>query len=159
MLESQKNYYEDIDVGFHYETPSITVSEHHVLSFAGLSGDFSQVHVDEDFANKMGFNGRLAHGLLGLALVDGLKNRSLIHFHVVAALNWNWRFSGPIYIGDQLKAQLTILDKRLTSKGNRGIITLDIKAVNQHGTIVQEGVNQIMVLCRHLADRATIKGK
>jgi len=151
MLESQKNYYEDIDLGYCYETPSITVSEHHVLSFAGLSGDFTQVHVDEEFAKEMGFQGRLAHGLLGLALIDGLKNRSLVHFHVVAALNWNWRFSGPLYIGDQLKARLTIAEKRLTSKGNRGIITLDIKGLNQHGATVQEGVNQIMVLCRPTA--------
>jgi len=148
MRLSEKNYFEDIDVGFAYDTPAITIGEHHVLSFAGLTGDFTQVHVDEEFAKEMGFRGRLAHGLLGLSLIDALKNRCLVSFHVVAALNWNWRFAGPLFIGDQLKAQLQITDKRLTSKGNRGIITLDIRATNQHSEVVQQGTNQIMVLCR-----------
>jgi 3-hydroxybutyryl-CoA dehydratase len=152
MLLSEKNYYEDIDEGYVYDTPAITIGEHHVLTFAGLTGDFTQVHVDEEFAKEMGFKGRLAHGLLGLSIIDALKNRCLVSYHVVAALNWSWKFGGPLYIGDQLKAQLTVSGKRLTNKGNRGIITLDIRATNQNGEVVQEGTNQIMVLCRPTAE-------
>lgn len=148
MKLSEKNYYEDLEVGFEYETPAITVSEAHVLGFAGLTGDFADVHVDETFAHEMGFKGRLAHGILGLGLIDALKNRCLVSFHVVAALNWQWRFAGPLYIGDRLRARLVISEKRLTKKGGRGIITLGIKGINQNDEIVQEGVNQIMVLCR-----------
>lgn len=148
MKLSEKNYFEDLEAGFEYETPAITVSEAHVLGFAGLTGDFADVHVDEAFAKDMGFKGRLAHGILGLGLIDALKNRCLVAFHVVAALNWQWRFVGPLYIGDQLKARLVIADKRLTSKKTRGIITLTIQGLNQNGDIVQEGTNQIMVLCR-----------
>jgi len=51
-------------------------------------------------------------------------------------------------VGDRIHARLVIADKRLTSKGNRGIVTLDIKGINQNGEVVQEGTNQIMVLCR-----------
>ena len=148
MKLSEKNYYEDLEVGFSYETPGITVGETHILGFAGLTGDFTQVHVDEEFAQEMGFKGRLAHGILVLGLIDALKNRCLVNFHVVAALNWNWRFSGAAYVGDRIHARLVIVDKRLTSKGNRGIVTLDIKGINQNGEVVQEGTNQIMVLCR-----------
>lgn len=148
MHLSKRNYYEDLEIGFAYETPAITVSEHHILGFAGLTGDFADVHVDEHFASEMGFKGRLAHGLLVLGLIDGLKNRALVNFHVVAALNWNWRFTGPIYVGDRLRARLTIAEKRLTSKGNRGIVTLEIEGLNQDEEIVQSGTNQIMVMCR-----------
>jgi len=148
MLLSEKNYFEDIEAGYTYTTPAITIGEHHILTFAGLTGDFTPVHVDEEFAREMGFRGRLAHGLLGLSMIDALKNRCLVSFHVVAALNWTWRFTGPLFIGDQLQARLRISDKRLTSKSNRGIITLDIRATNQHDDVVQEGTNQIMVLCR-----------
>jgi acyl dehydratase len=148
MKLSDKNYYEDLDIGFEYETPAITVGEAHVLGFAGLTGDFADVHVDEAFAREMGFKGRLAHGILGLGLIDALKNRCLVGFHVVAALNWQWRFVGPLYIGDRLRARLTISEKRLTSRKGRGIITLAIKGVNQNDETVQEGTNQIMVLCR-----------
>ncbi|MCA0423423.1 MAG: MaoC family dehydratase [Proteobacteria bacterium] len=148
MKLSEKNFYEDLEVGYSYETPAITVGEAHILGFAGLTGDFADVHVDETFAQEMGFRGRIAHGILGLGLIDALKNRCLVGFHVVAALNWNWRFAGPLYIGDRLGARLTILDKRLTRKGDRGIVTLEIKGINQNGEVVQEGQNQIMVLCR-----------
>lgn len=148
MKLSEKNYYEDLEEGFSYETPAITVSESHVLGFAGLTGDFADVHVDEDFAREMGFKGRLAHGILVLGLIDALKNRCIVNFHVVAALNWNWRFNGPIYIGDRLRARLTIADKRLTKKGTRGIVTLNIEGINQDEDVVQYGTNQIMVMCR-----------
>ena len=148
MRLSEKNYFEDLDVGYSYETPAVTVAESHILGFAGLTGDFADVHVDETFAHQMGFKGRIAHGILGLGLIDALKNRCLVSFHVVAALNWNWRFVGPLYIGDSLRAHLSIKDKRLTSKGTRGIITLQIEGRNQDGAVVQEGTNQIMVLCR-----------
>ena len=148
MKFSDKNYFEDLEVYFTYETPAITVSEAHILGFAGLTGDFTDVHVDETFAQEMGFKSRLAHGILVLGLIDALKNRCLVSFHVVAALNWNWQFSDPIYIGDRLRAKLTIKDKRLTSKGNRGIVTLGIQGINQDEKVVQEGTNQIMVLTR-----------
>lgn len=148
MKLSERNYYEDLDVGYSYETPAITVSEHHVLGFAGLTGDFADVHVDEQFALEMGFKGRLAHGILVLGLIDALKNRCIVNFHVVAALNWNWRFAGPVYVGDRLRARLTIAEKRLTKAGNRGIVTLNIEGINQNEETIQYGTNQIMVMCR-----------
>lgn len=151
MIVNQKNYFEDVDVGYSYESPSITVSEAHVLGFAGLTGDFTQVHVDEAFAREMGFRGRLAHGILGLGLIDALKNRCLVDYHVVAALGWEWRFAGALYVGDQLKARLRVADKRPTSNGGRGIITIDIQGINGSGEVVQEGSTKIMVLCRPAA--------
>ncbi|WP_459615367.1 MaoC family dehydratase [Bordetella sp. 2513F-2] len=151
MKLAELNYFEDLQVGDAWTTPAITITEGHIGAFAGLTGDFSDLHVDEDFAHGMGFPGRVAHGLLGLGLIDGLKNRSGVRFAVVAALNWNWRFSGPLYIGDRLHAELEIAALRRTSRGDRGIVTLHIAGRNQHGQAVQEGENQIMVLCREPA--------
>jgi acyl dehydratase len=142
------SYFEDLDIGASWETPGITVTESHITTFAGLTGDFADLHVDEAFATGMGFQGRVAHGILGLGLIDGLKNRSGIRFAVVAALNWNWRFSAPLYIGDRLHARLQIVEKRLTRRGDRGIVTLAIQGLKQDGTVVQEGRNELMVLCR-----------
>ena len=77
------NDYEDIAVGLEYETPGITIGEHHVLGFAGLTGDFYELHVDDDYARSIGFPGRVAHGLLGLALADGLKNRASVRLAAI----------------------------------------------------------------------------
>ena len=67
-------YYDDIGVGDHFETGGVTVTDAHVVAFAGLAGDLFDVHMDDAFARESGFPGRIAHGLLVLSLVDGLKN-------------------------------------------------------------------------------------
>lgn len=148
MNQTPLTYYEDLTIGASWETPAITITESQIGMFAGLTGDFADLHVDEQFARDMGFDGRVAHGILGLGLIDGLKNRSGVRLAVVAALNWNWRFSAPLYIGDRLRARLVIEDKRMTRRGDRGILTLGITGLKQDGTVVQQGQNQLMVLCR-----------
>ncbi|QGZ65592.1 MaoC family dehydratase [Paraburkholderia acidisoli] len=146
MHSTTLNKFGDLKEGDTFRTPGITVSESQILAFAGLTGDFMPHHTDEQFAKDLGFRGRLAHGLLVLGLVDGLKNRSMVQFDVVAALNWDaWRFVGPVFAGDRIDAEITIAERRLTRSGTRGIVTLDIKVRNQHGEIVQEGRNQLML--------------
>lgn len=138
-------HYEDVSVGLQFATGGIDVTESHVVQFAGLSGDFFDVHMDDAFARELGFPRRVAHGILGLALIDGLKNRAGQRFAGVASLRWDWNFRGPLFIGDRLSARVEVTDKRLTTKGDRGILTLQITATNQDGTVVQEGTNLLLV--------------
>jgi 3-hydroxybutyryl-CoA dehydratase len=146
MKKTVLNKFNDVEIGDTFDTPGITIAESHVLGFAGLTGDFMPHHVDETFARELKFKGRIAHGLLVLSLVDGLKNRALVQFDVVAALNWeNWRFVKPVSIGDRINARIEIANKRLTRSGERGIITLRIEVCNQDGEVVQDGCNQIML--------------
>lgn len=137
--------YEAIEVGLAYDTPGITVSEHHVLGFAGLTGDFYELHVDDDYARSIGYPGRVAHGLLGLALADGLKNRAATRLRAIVSLGWRWRFTAPLLIGDRVSARITVIAKRETRKPDRGIVTLALTLSNQRGEVVQEGENDLMV--------------
>ena len=141
-------FYEDAPVGLSFDTEGMVVTESHVVEFAGLSGDFFALHMDDDFARSLGFKGRVAHGLLGLILVDGLKNRAAQRFHAVASLSWQWNFRKPLYPGDRIHGHLTVVDKRLTSRGDRGILTLAIKLRNGKGEVRQEGTNVLMVRTR-----------
>jgi len=135
----------DIRTGDIVETPGLVVTESHIVAFAGLSGDFFELHMDDDFAREHGFKARVAHGLLGLALVDGLKNRAETRFAAIASLEWQYRFVAPIYAGDRIHAQIEVLDTRTTSDGQRGVVRLGIRVLNQHGVRVQEGVNTLLV--------------
>lgn len=137
--------YEEIDVGLEYETPGITVAEHHVLGFAGLTGDFYALHVDDDYARAIGYPGRVAHGLLGLALADGLKNRAAVRLAAIVSLGWRWKFTGPILIGDRVGARIRVVAKRETKKPDRGIVTIEVTLTNQRGETVQQGENDMMV--------------
>lgn len=137
--------YQDIEVGLAYDTPGITVGEHHVLGFAGLTGDFYDLHVDDDYARSIGYPARVAHGLLGLALADGLKNRAAVRLAAIVSLGWRWKFTGPILIGDRIGARIRVVGKRETRKPDRGIVTIEVTLSNQRGEVVQQGENDMMV--------------
>ncbi len=137
--------YEQIEPGLAFDTGGITVGEAHILAFAGLTGDFFDIHMDEGYARELGYSGRVAHGLLGLALTDGLKNRAPVRFAAIVSLNWRWSFSGPILIGDRIAARITVLAKRLTKNPARGIVTLGFELRNQKNEVVQKGENDLMV--------------
>ena len=141
-------WFEDTAVGERFATGGIVVTETHVMNFAGLTGDFFDLHVDDEFARRLGFPGRVAHGILGLAIVDGLKNRAETRFRAVASLGWNWKFTRPILIGDRIHAEIEISGKRETRRADRGILVLSFQVKNQRGEVVQEGTNELMVLRR-----------
>lgn len=141
-------WYEDVEPGERFATGGIVVTESHVMGFAGLTGDFFDLHVDEEFARSLGFPGRVAHGILGLAIVDGLKNRAETRFRAVASLGWNWKFTRPILIGDRIHAEIEVQSKRETRRADRGILVLAFKVKNQKDEVVHEGTNDLMVLRR-----------
>lgn len=141
-------WYEDVEPGERFATGGIVVTESHVMGFAGLTGDFFDLHVDEEFARSLGFPGRVAHGILGLAIVDGLKNRAETRFRAVASLGWNWKFTRPILIGDRIHAEIEVQSKRETRRADRGILVLAFKVKNQKDEVVQEGTNDLMMLRR-----------
>lgn len=137
--------YDDVAPGDWYETSGVTVTEAHVVGFAGISGDLFDVHMDEDFAREAGFPGRIAHGLLGLSLADGLKTRCNVRLRGIATLNWNWSFRGPLLIGDRMSVRIAIAAARPTKRPDRGIVTLAMKVLKQTGEVVQEGESMLMM--------------
>ena len=141
-----KRYFEEIEIGETIETPGVTITDWHVMQFAGVSMDFFELHTNDEFAKQTDFGRRVAHGLLGLAVTDGLKNRSDFHIYAMASLHWSWDFRGPIFVGDTVTACLRVAEKRESrSKSDRGIVTLDLELRNQRGEIVQAGQNRLMV--------------
>lgn len=121
------------------------VTEEMIDQFAQLTGDYFEIHMDTNAAQKHGFPGRVAHGLLILALVDGLKNQTAAQFKALASLGWEWNFRAPVLAGDEIEAQLEVRAKRATSNPEKGILTLAFIVKNQKGQCVQEGSNKLMV--------------
>lgn len=137
--------FEELEVGDHFGTSRIMVTESHVVGFAGLSGDLFDIHMDDAFAQAHGFPGRLAHGLLGLAMADGLKNRAPVRIAGIASLGWNWRFRRPILIGDSIRARITVTARKPHRNPERGVLTLGFVVSNQDDIVVQEG--ETFLLC------------
>jgi acyl dehydratase len=141
-------WYEDFKIGEERLSPGRTITETDVVNFAGLTGDFSQVHTDEEFCKKTEFGTRIAHGLLGLGIAQGLSWRTnYTQGTGVASLQWDkWKFIRPIMIGDTLRARWRPIAKRESrNKPGMGIITEFVELVNQRGEVVQSGEHITMV--------------
>jgi acyl dehydratase len=142
-------YFEELTPGETHESPGITITDWHVMQFSGVSMDFFELHTNDEFARQTQFGQRVAHGLLGLAVTDGLKNRSTFQSRAIASLHWSWDFVGPIFIGDTVHVKLRVGEMRESkSKPDRGVVTLELELLNQRGEVVQKGRNRLMVLRR-----------
>ena len=117
--------------------------------YADVSGDHTPLHVDEEYARKSHLGERVAHGLYGLAVADGLKCQSEYRFLPGMSLGWTWDFLLPIRIGDLLHVKFRISGKRASkSKPGWGIVIIPCELVNQNGEVVQRGEHKLMVLRR-----------
>ena len=134
-------YYEDLTEGQTFTSPARTVTETDLVSFAMLSGDWNPIHTNEEFAGSTDYGKRVVHGMFGLSMMTGLLDRTgLFEGSVVAMLGIrDWRFKAPIFVGDTLHFEMEIVSKRLTSKGDRGIVDRKFGLINQRGEVVQEG--------------------
>ncbi len=77
-------------------------SKARINAYAELTGDYTPVHIDEDYARTTPFGTRVAQGLCGLSIADGLKTRSEYRFLPGMSLGWTWDFLLPIKINDSL---------------------------------------------------------
>lgn len=136
----------DLNPGDRIETAHATVAGAAIDRFAELSGDCFALHLSDDAARELGFPRRVAHGLLVLSLIDGLKNQSPAQLRAVASLGWDVRFRAPVLVEDSLQAVFTVASKKPARDGRRGIVVLSVQARNQDGIIVQEGSTTLMML-------------
>ena len=133
-------YFEEFVLDRPVTTRGRTVGEGDITTFAGLSGDFNPLHVDEEFCAGTQFGGRIAHGPLTLSMAIGLMSQqNMIDGTAMALLNLNWDFSGPVKIGDTIHAVVTPVARKATSKPDRGVVTLRFEVVNQRRETVQIG--------------------
>ncbi|RJF86325.1 dehydratase [Oleomonas cavernae] len=141
-------WFEDFEIGMVMESPGRTITEADILNFAGLTGDFTPIHLDDTFARASIYGERIAHGLMGLVFAQGLISLSAHLWDAgVASLSWkNWEFKEPLRLGDTVRARWTLTDKRESrSRPGLGIITEFVELVNQHGSTVQHGDHVTLV--------------
>ncbi len=136
--------FETLLPGDHFDTDTTLITPAAIRAFADLTGDGFEIHLSDSGAQAHGFAGQVAHGLLVLALVEGLKSSAPVQFGGFAALGWDWQFTLPVLAGDSIRARVTVLNRRAAGPQS-GLLTLDLQVFNQNNQCVQKGQTRVMV--------------
>jgi acyl dehydratase len=123
---------------------ALVVTADHILRFADLTGDRFEIHMSDAAAQSHGFARQVAHGLLVLSLIDGLKNQAAAQFNARASKGWEWRFRRPVLAGDTIHARLEVADIQRARKDDQATLVLAFRITNQDGELVQSGTNQLL---------------
>jgi len=146
QFTTPEKYWDDAAVGDSCKSPTYTVTAERIDAYAELTGDFTPVHVDEEYARNSHFGQRVAHGLMGLSVADGLKTQCEYRFLPGMSLGWTWDFALPIYIGDVLHIEFSVGSMRASkSKPDWGIVVLPTRLFNQKGQVLQQGEHRLMI--------------
>ena len=140
MTEKCLEYtFDEIDIGLTKEF-QITITESMVNNFANISGDFSPIHIDEEYAKSTSFGKRVAHGMLlasFLSRVDGmyLPGKHALYF------SQNLEFHNPCFINDKIKISSIVVDKSESTK----ILKIESKITNQNDKLLLHGIGKVIV--------------
>jgi 3-hydroxybutyryl-CoA dehydratase len=143
-------YFEEFETGWVVRTPGRTITEADIVHFAGLSGDFNQIHVDAAFSEKSLFGKRVAHGLLVLSIASGLAVQTgLMEGTVIAFREINeWKFLKPVFIGDTVHAELEVGATKELRRIGGGSVSLEVRVKNQAEEIVMKGMWTVLIASR-----------
>ncbi len=130
--------YKDIQIG-DIAFFSKTITDSDIFQFAGLTGDFNPIHIDNEYAKETPFKERIAHGLLTGSFISTVLGMKLPGPNSIY-LSQNFKFIAPVKIGDTVKATVEVVEKRDDKK----IITLKTQVLNQRQEMVVDGEAVIM---------------
>ncbi len=143
-------YFEEFSAGQTVVTMGRTITESDVVAFAGLSGDFNQIHTDAAFAQSTPYGQRIAHGLCVLSIASGLAVQTGIMEGTVLAFREivEWKFSQPVFFGDTIHVVMEVLDTKPLPRLSAGAVTLSLEVFSQDDKAVQKGKWSVLILAR-----------
>jgi len=143
-------YFEEFQPGQRVCSAGRTVTEADIVMFAGLSGDFNQMHVDAEYASGTPFGQRVAHGLLVLSIASGLAVQTgVMEGTVIAFREINeWKFIKPVYIGDTVHVELCVRETKAMRRIGGGTVIVDLEVKNQHQEVVMKGSWTVIIASR-----------
>jgi 3-hydroxybutyryl-CoA dehydratase len=130
-------YFEDFETSGDAASRGRTVTEADVVAFAGLTGDFMELHTNEEYARTTAFGRRIAHGALVFSISIGLATRmnlledTLLAFAGVDKL----RFVAPVFIGDTIRVVKAVAERKELGPA-QGTVVFETRVLNQRGELV-----------------------
>src|SRR5262249_17506437 len=142
-------YFEDYAIGETTTSRSRTITEADIVNFAGLSGDFVELHMSEEYAKRGPFGRRIAHGALIFSISTGMmvqitpNQEAIVAFYGIDKL----RFVTPVFIGDTIHVSRKVVEKQ-QKNAERGVIAFENTVLKQDGTTALVYTARLMVKTR-----------
>lgn len=139
-------YFEDFEVGEESLTAGRTVTETDIVNFAGITGDWNEIHTNKELAERGPFKQRIAHGALIFSIATGLSVRlgqtadTVIAFYGLDRL----RFVKPTFIGDTVRVRQKVTEKSERDE-HSGIVTMLNEVINQREEVVISYVAKVLL--------------
>ena len=131
--------FDEIEVGLTRQF-QITITESMVDDFAKLTGDFSPIHIDEDYARTTTFQRRVVHGMLLASFLSRMDGMYLPGKHALY-FSQSLDFRYPCFIGDIITVSSIVVDKSQSTK----ILKIESKITNQDNKVILSGVGRVIV--------------
>jgi 3-hydroxybutyryl-CoA dehydratase len=147
-------YFEEFEVGQQIVTSGRTITESDIVIFAGLSGDYNQIHTDAEHSKTTPFGKRVAHGLLGLSVASGLAVQTGMMEGTVIAFREisSWKFVKPIFIGDTIHVVMEVKETKALRRVGGGSIVIELNVKNQNDETVMKGIWNALIASKEAAD-------
>ena len=130
--------FEKLEIGMS-ECLGKTITEADILNFAGVSLDVNPLHLNEEYAKKTMFKGRIAHGIIGAGLISAVIGTKLPGEGTIY-LSQNLKFIAPVKIGDTITAKVEIVELNQEKKE----VGLKTTCTNQNGVLVIDGEAKVL---------------
>jgi 3-hydroxybutyryl-CoA dehydratase len=142
-------YFEDYILNQIRTSRGRTITEADIVNFAGLSGDFVELHVNEEYAKRGPFGRRIAHGALIFSISTGLMVQMTSDHEAIVAFRGvdQLRFLAPVFIGDTIHVTKKTLNKE-SRDGVQGLVWFETTVLNQEGNAVLSYTDRLLVKCR-----------
>lgn len=144
-------YYEDYEIGVPYRHDlRRTVTDADNLLFTALAMNSQPLHLDEEFSKTTPYGQRLVTSAFTIAVVIGMTTRDLVDGTSLGNLGFSrLDFPAPVFIGDTLRAESEITEKRLSrSRPGAGVVTFVHRGYKQDGTLVMDCERKGLAMCR-----------
>ncbi|MGB0577495.1 MAG: MaoC family dehydratase [Alphaproteobacteria bacterium] len=148
MTTEPVRYWEDFAVGDRYPTSTRTITDDDLDSFCKLVGYDVPLFVDDEQAMDSAYGGRICPSHLIMSVATAMTGR-LFSESLIGLLGLeNGRFLAPVHPGDSLSTEVEVVEKRPTSKAERGIVIFRDHVLNQNGVEVFQVDKITLIACR-----------
>jgi len=140
-------YFEEFEIGQKIVSLRRTITEADIVGFAGLSGDYNQLHTDSEFSKNTPFGQRVAHGLLVLSIASGLAMRTGALEGTTLAFReiTEWKFIRPVMPGDTVHVVIEIKKLKALPRSKAGTVAFELDVRNQRDETAMKGLWAMLV--------------